>query len=300
MSIKNERIQMNSTTSILCPTRGRPSQLRRMINTACARSSSPENLRVLLYVDFDDNSYDDLQFEEFPCIVKVFRGPRVALSMAFNYLACQADTDYLFWSGDDIEFKTSGWEQKLQNALKAFSQELGVSYADDCASYEQVYATIGMVNKIWVNTLGFLFTPHLKDNGVDNWLSDVARRIGRLKYVEDVKIEHLQFRQGKSDFDDTYRDRRADHETYDVLEIFWKLEDQRRRESLLLLRKLGERELPFQARYLIGHVAVQFSKALRNSPEISNRHIYLLSISNWNYIRRILTRFIPFLRFRNF
>lgn len=291
-------VDLNPTTTILCPTRGRPRQLGTMISSALLRAASPQDLVFRFYIDLDDRSYDDFPFNQFKCKIFVHHGPRISLSAAFNFLATNSNTDFLFWSGDDVEFKTDNWEVMLQEPLQRLPDRLGVSHADDLANYSQIYATIGMAHKSWFEALGFLFTPHLQDNGIDFWISNVARCIKRLYFVPEVKIDHLQFRQGKSEEDATYTDRRNAHDLYDIASIYWKLRDQRRRESLILLRRTNSKSIPWEFRYFLARFLHFFSARRLQPSELSNKQIRLISLSNVEILRKFIAKIIPLFRQR--
>ena len=174
--LKNER---NSTISIICPSRGRPIQLLNMMNSATNKSIAPQNLEFCIYIDEDDESYNfaHIDFSKFK--IQTLRGPRFWLSGMFNSLLTVASGNYIFYCGDDVEFKTVGWDLSMIEEIDKFEDKLCVVYVNDLAKYEQKYATIGMVHKSWVNVYGHIFTPHMRDNGIDFWISDISRAIGR-------------------------------------------------------------------------------------------------------------------------
>ena len=268
--------------SILCPTRNRPDQLVAMMDSALKMASKPQLIEFCLYIDLDDDSCGQIQFSD---NVKIIRGPRMWLSSMYNALITAASGDYFFWSGDDVIFLTQGWDEELRNGIKSFSSKLGVVHVNDMAtSYPQKYATIGMVHRIWVDVFGYIFTPHLRDNGVDFWISNVANQTGRRLYLGDVKVEHRQYRQGKVTIDQTYIDRLDDHKTYSPLEIYRLLIDERRRDALLLQAKDSNIKVKFNTRYLFANAFLNLT-ALITRKEISpRRKIYIGSQSNLSFL----------------
>ena len=268
--------------SILCPTRNRPDQLVAMMDSALKMASKPQLIEFCLYIDLDDDSCGQIQFSD---NVKVIRGPRMWLSSMYNALITAASGDYFFWSGDDVIFLTQGWDEELRNGIKSFSSKLGVVHVNDMAtSYPQKYATIGMVHRIWVDVFGYIFTPHLRDNGVDFWISNVANQTGRRLYLGDVKVEHRQYRQGKVTIDQTYIDRLDDHKTYSPVEIYRLLIDERRRDALLLQAKDSNIKVKFNTRYLFANAFLNLI-ALITRKEISpRRKIYIGSQSNLSFL----------------
>lgn len=290
-SIKNVGVVKTESEriSILCPTRNRPDQLVAMMDSALKMASRPQLIEFCLYIDLDDDSCRQIQFAE---NVKILRGPRMWLSSMYNALITAASGDYFFWSGDDVIFLTQGWDEKLRNGIKTFSSKLGVVHVNDMAtSYPQKYATIGMVHRIWVDVFGYIFTPHLRDNGIDFWISNVANQTGRRLYLGDVKVEHRQYRQGKVAIDQTYIDRLDDHKTYSPLEIYRLLIDERRRDALLLQAKDANIRVKFNTRYIFANVFLNLTELITRKKISPRRKIYIGSQSNLSFLITLFKKF---------
>ena len=278
----------NELISILCPTRSRPEQLLAMIDSALKMSLRPNLIEFCLYIDLDDDSYSAIKFPE---NVKIVRGPRMWLSSMYNSLIPAASGEYLFWSGDDVVFLTQGWDEVLKEGIKSFSSKLGVVHVNDMAtSYPQKYAAIGMVHRNWVDAFGFIFTPHLRDNGIDFWISTVANQIGRRLYLGEVKVEHKQYRQGKVPIDQTYIDRLDDHKTYSPLAIYKLLIDERRRDALMLHSKDASIRIEFNKRYIFANAFLWLSELITGKKVTPRRKIYLGSLSNLNFLVLLLSK----------
>jgi hypothetical protein len=276
-------------TSVLIPTRGRLSALVSMMQSCLDMAESPAKIQFCLYIDRDDDSYNLDTLKKITSDILVLRGPRMSLSLMFNSLLTIATGEFFFWSGDDVIFKTKNWDGELQKSILRWSDKLGVAYANDMADYPQLYATIGMVHYEWVSLFGYLFTPHMKDNGIDFWISEVARRGNRLSLCENVKIDHRQYRQGKSSFDSTYADRRNDHQTYDVLELYRVLKFQRRRDAVVLLQATNQKvrfERGFSISWILFKLRTYFDKEFYSS----RRSISLNSMSDKTIFRKMLVR----------
>ena len=277
--------------SVLCPTRNRPSQLIAMMQSCLEKANNPNLIEFCLYIDSDDFSYDINKLYEISANTKIVRGPRMSLSLMFNSLLTVANGEYFFWSGDDVAFQSAYWDESLKIPLNGVADRLGVVHANDLASYEQKYATIGMVHYNWVALYGYVFTPHMKDNGIDFWISEVARKAKRLFYCPEVVIEHLQYRQGKSVSDETYQDRRKNHETYDLIELYRNGKSERRRDSLLLFQKLSQPPDLCKGFLLSGihsRIVLKFDKDYI----MNNKFVYLNSISDLNLLRKVFRKIL--------
>ena len=275
--------------SILCPSRGRPDRLRTMMHSAISTADNPENIEFCVWIDFDDDSYKELiAGNEFKNL-RVLRGPRLSLSAMYNSLLIIASGDYLLWGGDDVEFRTNSWDKIIVNAINNFEDKVGLVYVNDLGNYEQKYANVGVLHRNWVNTLGFIFTPHLRDNGVDGWITDVARQVNRCTYLKSVEIEHMQHRQGKAKIDKTYADRDLVHQWYEPFDLYHLLKDERRREALYLASQWPNIQVKFKSRYLFATMYIKIAKQISRMSDL--RAVYFGSFSNIKFVYRIFERF---------
>jgi hypothetical protein len=274
--------------SILCPTRGRLEPLKLAINSAMKTALQPDQIEFCIWIDNDDDTYDDFLLDNKLKNIQVIRGQRMWLSIMYNCLAAIAKGDYLMWIGDDTKFCTNGWDQLLTKEIDKFDNQIGLVYVNDLANYEQKYATIGMLHRNWITSFGFLLTPHIRDNGIDGWVTDVARQIDRCKFIEEVHIEHLQYRQGKSNIDKTYKDRNATNLWNDVYGLYRLLKDERRREVLFLKHRWPEIEVSKNYRYTLSNLYILIRK--KYFKENLLEAINYGALSNLSFIRRLLLR----------
>lgn len=276
-----------NTISVICPSRGRQEQLLKMMNSARLSADLPESIQFCIYIDDDDDGYNYSEEILKSLNIKFLQGPRFWLSGMFNSLLTIASGDFIFWCGDDVEFKTNGWDTKMKNEILKFQDNICVVYVNDLANYPQKYATIGMVHRDWVLLFGHVFTPHMRDNGIDFWISDISRAIGRLIYLPDVHVEHLQFRQGKGELDGTYLDRIKSHKMYSPASLYESLKDERRRDKLVLSYTTGIKLNKEPFRYLLANIYKKIS-----TPNLDvNRSIYIRSISNYRIITNFLSKY---------
>lgn len=275
--------------SILCPSRGRPDRLRTMMHSAISTADNPENIEFCVWIDFDDDSYKELiAGNEFKNL-RVLRGPRVALSAMYNGVLLVASGDYFLWVGDDVEFRTNSWDKIIMDAINKFENNIGLVYVNDLGNYEQKYANIGVLHRNWVETLGFILTPHLRDNGPDAWITDVARQVNRCTYLDSVVIEHMQHRQGKAKVDKTYSDRNLVHQWYEPFHLYHLLKDERRREALYIASQWPNIQIKFKFRYLLATLYIMIVKRISGMSKL--RAVYFGSLPNIKFVSRVFDRF---------
>lgn len=92
-------------TSVLCPTRNRPSQLIAMMQSCLEKASNPNLIEFCLYIDNDDLSYDINKLHEISASTKIVRGPKMSLSSMFNSLLTVANGEYFFGRAMMLVFK---------------------------------------------------------------------------------------------------------------------------------------------------------------------------------------------------
>jgi hypothetical protein len=189
-------------TSILFPTREREAKCKAALRSIF--ETSGEEVEVL--IGFNEDSVYDLS--EFP--VKCFTFPReVGPSQRVHLLGRICTGDLIMTGGDDFIWKTKNWDTKLHNkeGVKCF-------YFND--GREVVDSRIPIVTKSFYNTVGY-FPPYFFHFYGDTWVAEIAQNAGVLEYAPEVVIEHLHPKFGKSEWDQTYKNRgRPDKVTWEI------------------------------------------------------------------------------------
>lgn len=188
--------------SLLCPTRARPRQFRAMEESAVELATFPGRMEVIAYRDDDDDSdYDHSEIR-----TRHLRGPRILLSKMWNECCAAARGEILMHCGDDIVFRTPGWDAVVRKAFAASPDNLVLVHGDDCSPNTDAIATHGFLHRRWVETVGYFVPPLFSSDWNDVWLTEVADMIGRRVKVP-IVTEHMHYAFDKSEFDRTYRER---------------------------------------------------------------------------------------------
>lgn len=207
--------------SILCPTRGRPVEFKRMVDSAFELATYPRQLEVIAYHDEDDISgyygFDRVQW---------VKGERIVLSQMWNECYLRSSGEILMHCGDDIVFRTSGWDTIVRAAFDASEDKILLVHGDDGTPNTDALATHGFMHRRWVETVGYFVPPYFSSDWNDVWLTEVADMIGRRVKVP-IVTDHMHYQFGKSEYDETYREREARGVEDGVVDIY--------------MRKLSER-----------------------------------------------------------
>jgi len=232
---------MNSYTqgmiSILCPTRGRPDNVVRKVQSILSTASEPNLVEILFYVDLDDYTFPN-EILEFSNVKKVV-GPRMWLSILQNVLYAQASGEIIMYSGDDVVFESNNWDKMVRNEFSASEDKILLVYGSDGGYYGEKIALHGFLHREWINAVGCWVQPG-RAVPYDYWHTENARQIGRLRYLNNVKFKHIHFRQGDAvaDFDRTYADVSNLHNAFRPLETYKLVERERRIDRILLIEKM--------------------------------------------------------------
>lgn len=191
--------------SLLCPTRGRPDNMRRFADSARSTSSTP--VEIVWYVDSDDIASQQVFVDlgDAACVEKHGSRP---LSDMWNCCARVSSGDILGMMGDDVVFRTPDWDQVVAEVFDRFSDRIAFVYGRD-GLQDSVLGTHGFVSREWVQATGRMTGGFFEHDYADTWLNDVAERVGRRVFVPDVLIEHMHPDAGKAPLDDTYECRRG-------------------------------------------------------------------------------------------
>lgn len=203
---------MSKVISILTPTRNRVSRLNDFIMSVYGHTRKKGRVEMLMYVDDDDPSlpqykeYDkhcQTEFGEMLNIHFVF-GEAKSVSESWNDLYHKSVGDIIIMGNDDLIYRTSLWDLRIEKEASRFRDEIYCMWMDD-KIHENRQCAFPIVSRKWCETLGY-FTPGIFKFGYnDAWVWDIAKRIDRCHWIPSVVAEHMHFTQGKSQTDDTYR-----------------------------------------------------------------------------------------------
>lgn len=208
-------VKSDMKISILCPTRGRPESVERLLKSI--RETTSEMPEVVLYIDDDDgDSRDWVQFET--ASLKRIIGPRKTLSDCWNECAKHATGDILMMGADDLVFRTKGWDKMVINTFESHPDKFIFLHGDD-GHWGNQFGTHGFIHRKWYDTLGYFTAPYFSADYADTWLNDIANTLGRRVYLNFV-TEHLHPAWGKAPMDETHKQRMERAEKDNVAKLY--------------------------------------------------------------------------------
>ena len=218
--------------SLLVPSRGRPAGLLRMLQSAREHATHRRQIEAVVYLDEDD-AHNYLPFRE--RWVRPVVGPRILLSETWNVCCREARGEILMHCGDDIVFRTPGWDAIVRETFALSQDKILLVHGDDVSPNTDALATHGFLHRRWAETVGYFVPPLFSSDWNDVWLTEVADMLGRRVKVP-IVTEHMHYSFGKAERDQNTIEREERGVRDKVVERFLATADQRKRDADKLRR----------------------------------------------------------------
>jgi hypothetical protein len=133
--------------------------------------------------------------------------------------------DILMHSGDDLRFRTEGWDTLVRDEFSRYADRILFAFGRDGYAAED-FGTHGFIHRNWVDVIGYFVPPYFSSDYNDVWLNDVAELVDRKKKLP-IYTEHLHPAAGKHHWDRTHRDRIIRGRKDKVKDLFAELKPKR-------------------------------------------------------------------------
>ena len=187
----------NMGISILTPTFKRPEQIERFALTIQNTSTYPERVELIFGIhSFDEESLKKIVYLQSVMKIKVKQAiieqhlnGAINMSFLWNQIYPQASHDIIGFFGDDVLFKTPGWDVEVYKEFK--KDPLVMVSCNDVHVQKGVNAVLFFTHRSVHNKLGFYLNQKYQRWYMDTFLDRIYRRMGKLHYREDIITEHL-------------------------------------------------------------------------------------------------------------
>jgi hypothetical protein len=195
--------------AVIVPTRGRPENIRRLIETWASTGATST---LWFGIDNDDESIDlaalgewiegdQLSFE-----VRLTSGPHTSMATTLNDIAMEAIEEFPFvgFAGDDHLPRTTEWDRRIFNHLA--NKAPAIVYANDLMQGINLPSAVFMSSAI-PRALGYFCPPQFRHLYIDDvWKAWGLGMEGlhRYIYLPDVIVEHVHPQAHKADWDAGY------------------------------------------------------------------------------------------------
>lgn len=223
--------------SLLLPTRKRPDNIVRLHTSVQETADNPSEIELIIAVDDDDTSYDELM-ENGLANTTFFKVPRTVLSKYWNMCYERAKGDILQHCGDDLVFRTNGWDTVVKNTFDEYPDKIVFVFGDD-GHWKNTFGTHGFIHRKWAETVGYFVPPYYSSDYNDTHLNDVARAIGRHHYI-DILTEHMHPAFNKAEWDENHMERLERHRRDNVGLLYEMNAHERARDAKVLQEVIDE------------------------------------------------------------
>lgn len=180
--------------ALLCPTRGRPEQCRRMVESV--HNTSSTDVVIFLFIADDDESWCEYQKLDDPKIhrglLNIIRVPAWPTVQSWNChikgLVKDGVTDLFMLSADDIIFSTPGWDQALLEHYDNLKEKVHVYSLQD--SRDADGTPHPFVTREYIEALGYAFPPIFLHWWVDSWTVAIGKSCGVFTHLKDYLLIH--------------------------------------------------------------------------------------------------------------
>src|SRR5205823_7393618 len=120
MSGRPSPLQQEVEISVLVPTRGRPEQLCQFLDSLVRTIRNPSRVEILLVVDDDDDSYNDVATPN--CLnIRWIHCPAGQSMGSISQIGLKTSQGRLLFAlNDDVEAKTPGWDVSVLKILDSY------------------------------------------------------------------------------------------------------------------------------------------------------------------------------------
>jgi hypothetical protein len=186
---------------VIVPSRGRPANIAALIDAWQATTAGVAEL--LVAVDDDDPELNGYMAPS--ARAKIVLGPRERMGPTLNRLAVErAPSRFAVgFMGDDHRPRTEGWDVRMVEALREMGT--GIAYGNDLLQREALPTAVFMTSDI-IQTLGYMHPPGLVHLFLDNYWLGLGQALGRIRYLDDVVIEHVHPLAKTAEWDEGYRE----------------------------------------------------------------------------------------------
>ena len=183
---------MRPLISLIVPTRGRPAQLRRMLDSLARTAYHPERLEVVLVVDADDPA----SLARHPRLTVRHVVVPAGLTMgALNNAGFDASTGaYVMLLNDDVIARTPGWDATVLACFRRFPDPFVLVHVNDTLMRDHL-CTFPLSSRAFYDLTDGICPQEYQRYRIDDHIEDVFNLLAvlgerRVVYLPDVVFEH--------------------------------------------------------------------------------------------------------------
>jgi hypothetical protein len=183
---------MRPLFSLIVPTRGRPAQLRRMLDGVAGTASHPERIEVLLVVDADDPA--SIAAHPRLSVRHVVVPPGRTMGELNNAGFEASSGDYVMLLNDDVVVRTPGWDAVALDCFRRFPDPFALVHVNDTLIRDHL-CTFPLTSRAFYELAGGVCPRAYRRYRIDDHIEDAFNMLAHLGerrtvYLPDVVFEH--------------------------------------------------------------------------------------------------------------
>jgi hypothetical protein len=171
-----------------------------MVQSAYEYAEFPDEVECVAVLDLDEPRKLDYLRQPYKLAMD-FTGadPDTNMSDLWNLAWANAQGDIFMLAADDMVFESECWDSIVRDAFP--SDGIAFVYGDTCTR-QDAFGELGFIRREWTDAVGRFTPPYFTHDYCDTWLNDVAKDIGRHRYVP-IVTRHLRAAYGLAPQDET-------------------------------------------------------------------------------------------------
>ena len=247
ISVNNDCVKTSNKASdvkisMLLPTRNRPELLKQFLDSVVQTSKDLSEIEIVLYVDDDDQSTQELDYKELNIIRLV--GPRLSMGEYNHACLYHSSGKIIILVNDDVIIETMHWDAQVKDTAKINEDEIYLAYPSDTIMVKD--CSFPILSRKTCNLLIQPFPFVYKRLFIDIHLMDIFKRLSyagenRIYNLENIVFKHLRNELIKTDnYEKQYHSR---NDLRDDIAYF-SLRNMRDDQSQRLYAVINNKELP--------------------------------------------------------
>lgn len=177
------------TLALLCPTRGRPEQCKRMIDSA--RATADKYVNIFIGISERDAEIYNLHSGRYATVLNMYQ-PDFPTCHKWNMLAAEVlknPYNKLFMlAADDMIFETPGWDKALLDHYNALENKIHVYALQDSRDPDGTPHPI--ITREYIEAMGYFLPPIFLHWYVDSWTVEIAKANNCFTHLREYKLIH--------------------------------------------------------------------------------------------------------------
>ena len=167
---------MKNKISLLLPTRGRPSLVKRLLQSIVDHTDDLDNIEIIIYLDEDDTESHDIEDRRVN-IVKII-GPRLTMGNYNTICLDRSSGEIIILMNDDLIICTPAWDRIISSFSQSIPDGIFMAYPDDMEGASM--STFPIMTRKTCEILSRPYPEEYEDLYIDTHIFDIFIRLKRL------------------------------------------------------------------------------------------------------------------------